>query len=140
LKLKGRLSSSKAEAPASFLSWPLLLSIRSSLAIFLKCLHQIAEPRIKTIRLTDLIPSSLGISTRVYFLWYSISYWGTILILKSVHNQTLFEESEAAAGDAVIGPSGLKWEHRHDLALQALLASLETAELIKVYQMQSANG
>ena len=32
-----------------------------------------------------------------------------------------------------------KWEHRHDLARQALLACLEAAELMKVYQLKSAH-
>jgi hypothetical protein len=101
-------------------------------------LHQVcqmAELRIeKTIRLMRLEPEN-------YRLW-AAQFESTFSVLKIVFRhelnpvksvQTPSDESEAAVGDAEIAPiiaeaqrrSITKWEHRHDLARQALLASLK---------------
>jgi len=113
-----------------------------------------AEARVseKTIRLTGLIPEN-------YRLWASQSeatfrVYGILDIVlgcepnperaaSSTPSEDTPDHDEVRVAPALLTPAQRKliekWQLRHDLARQALLASLEPAELTKVYHLQSAH-
>ena len=108
----------------------------------------------KTIKLTALKPSE-------YHLWACQSeatfrVYGVLDIVlgrnpkpavsEQATTQATDESSDQDAAVQALAPisaaqrrSITKWQQQDDLARQALLACLETAELTKVYQLQSAH-
>jgi len=94
-----------------------------------------AKKIIKTISLKKLKPES-------YRFWVSAS--SATLQVHNCWNIVLGQEPKPASSDenAVITPTLRKsissWETRHSLAREALLNALEDAELVKVYQLQTA--